>query len=678
MTPTILEYPLPVPTSEQPLKKKQKTDIEEDTIEARLANEYYKSTDALIADLRVSLNALKAGNAIKVESDKLKELEEVLDQYSPTKSKSRSLSLATQVLTVRSSVDGGPPKQLFTGLRLPPPNQANITEIDVKRLPNGFDVVEAASLPVADQLESTDRRTFGDVFRQQRNTRQLELPKPAKSAQSPTLRFTPLTDTFEPANKEDFRVAPLSAGSWLEYSAAETNLTRPPDHGLKISQRDAESLFNASFSSFAPPEDNTTAIVPRLTRARLWYRKYGPASMRKIIPVLEQGQDEPTTEYPEIEDDFQQVINDFVPANPQDLEKELTSSENEVDQLLEEVSELLLTLASHQRLRDLDKITTTPTQKAPEKDEVDVFELLRLQLKTLVASLPPYAVAKLDGEKLNALNITTKILMHSPDVAGTGQPDDGTLHRQRLAQQAAMSRPVNPTPARNSYANIPPSNYNPQMRSYVHPSQAPSLPGYAQRNSMYNTPRQNVTPATNYNQASNYSRPQQPYPGATIQQYQRLQNGYGTNAQTPYQQRTAQPTYQAQNNLQSTPVARSASPAKPLINGQQTPQTQAVQPARNQYATPSTSLLSGAYAQANAHATIQQLKAHQQSQSPQPMQGVQPHNTAVQAQQQRQASGTPQPATAAVNGSNQAVGPPPRATITPQPLTPAGVDATRA
>lgn len=674
LAPAILDYVLPS-QAEQPSKKKQKTNSNEETIAGRLAANHYDSTDALVSDLRLSLDGLKSKDP---QNQAVEEVEEVLSQYSHGFTKSQSLSLATQVLTVRSSVDGGPPKQLFTGLRLAPSNQAKVEEIDVRKLPNGFDVVEAASLPVSGQLETTDRRTFGDVFRQQRNTRQLELPKPARTPQSPTLRFSNSAGIPEPVNKDDYRVAPLSAGSWLQYSAAETNLAQPPDHSLKLSQRDAESLFNASFSSFAPSEDNTTAIVPRLTRARLWYRKHGPASLNRILPISEQKQDDLATEYPEIDDDFQKVIDDFVPARSNDPLSDLPTADKDADQLLEEVSELLSTLASHQQLRDLDKIASTPAQKNPEKDEVDVFELLRLQLKTLVASLPPYATAKLDGKQLNALNISTKILVQTPDVAGTGQPDDGTLHRQRLsqAQQTAMSRPVNPTPVRNSYANIPPSNYNPQMRSYVHPSQAPSLPGYAQRNSMYTTPRQNVVPAGSYNQASNYTRNTQPYPGATIQQYQRLQNGYNANAQTPYQQRTAQTPYHGQNNMQNTPIARSASPAKPLVNGQQTPQTQAVQAPRNQYTTPapSTSLLSGAYAQANVHATIQQLKAHQQSQSPQPMQGVQQNNVAA-VQAQRQASGTPQPP-GTVNGSTQNVSQ--SATVTPQPVTPAGVDATRA
>ena len=244
----------------------------------------------------------------------------MLSRYTHADTKHQSPTVGAQILTVRSSVDGGPPKQLYTGLRLPATHGLKIEEIDATKLPNGFDVVEAASFPLSEKVVSTDQRTFGDVFRQQRNVRQLELPKTTKSTHSPTLKFSKLPNLPDPANKEDYRVAALSAGSWLEYTKADTNLAHPPDHSLKLSQRDAESLFNASFSSFAPAEDNTTAIVPRLTRARLWYRKHGDESLRRIWPSAEQLHDESGSEYPEIDDDFQQIIDNYTPVTLEDAQ----------------------------------------------------------------------------------------------------------------------------------------------------------------------------------------------------------------------------------------------------------------------------------------------------------------------------------------------------------------------
>jgi hypothetical protein len=163
---------------------------------------------------------------------------------------------------------------------------------------------------------------------------------------------------------------------------------------------------------------------------------------------------------------------------------------------------------------------------------------------------------------------------------------------------------------------------------------------------MYATPRPNVatnTPA--YNQVPYQQRPQQQFPGATIQQYQRMQNGYTPNNQTPYQPRATQASYQPQIQSSAQQYGRPSSPAKPLVNG--TPQPQQMQQYRNSYSTPaSTSLLQGPYAQANAHATIQQVKAAHQMQQQQTQQShsQSPQPQAAQGtQQHRQASGTPQP-----------------------------------
>ena len=612
-----------------------------------------------------------------VELDKI---DDIIAQYTHNKSstaeKSKSDSTsalainAGQVLTVRSNVEGGQIRQLFTGLRKQPTNNVKLEEIDIRRLPSGFDVVDATAFDDGQQTARKDRRTFGEVFRQQRNARQLELPTSSRASQSHLLRFTKPFEDPVLIPKDDYRLAALGAGSWLEYSAPDSDQTKPASHKPETTIKDAEALFTAVFSSFAPSEDNTTAIIPRLDRSRLWYRKRGSAALRKIVPdSFVEVAPEPT-DYPEIDDDFQQLIDEYVPLIAEEAQSTAKDEADGGDSLLDEVSELLQSLASYQSMRDLDKNRVPNTPVKPSSPEMDTFELLRQQLQTLVAILPPFAVAKLDGDQLQTLNISTKILLQTPDIPGTAQPDEGTIHRLRQvqAQQTAASRPIVPPPVRNSYTNTgtPAATYNAQARNYnANTTQTPSMPGYAQRGvQMYNTPRPSIPAAPSFNRTPAYPRAQQPYPGATIQQYQRLQNGYG-------------PT---QNNTQ---YGRSASPAKPMSNGQsynqQTPQPPAIQPQRNQYSTPAPNvqLLQGAYAQANAHATIQQVKAaaqmqaqHSQSQSPQP----QP----IQLAQQRQASGTPQPQSmqGMQNSNNAAVNGMPvgaqdyqqRQTLTPQPV----------
>lgn len=675
---SILEHSLPQPASDGPLVKKQKTDIKHDTVEGRLALGSYTRADDLLADLRQVVAEKKKdepqvnGHHDKTHATQLRSIEDLLDHYaatSPINKATPATSFGAQVMTVRSLVDAAVPKQLFTGLRVQSADANKPEEIDVHELPSGFDIVHAIPIDTTRHSTTQDSRTFGDVFRQLRNHRQLEPPRSSRGTQSTQLRFEKPFEASTSINKDDYRLAALSAGSWLEYATSTPDTATPPIHRSRSSKQDPQGLFNASFSSFAPSEDNSNAIVPRALRCRRWYKKYGIPAMQRIMATTDQHEAATASIYPDIDDSYQQLIDDFQPDTIEDAELARSGSAHDEREILDEVSELLQALSSYQRIRDLERNRMYNAPTKPTGPEADTFELLRQQLSILVAALPPFAVAKLAGDQLKDLHISTNILVQTPETAGICQPDEGTLQRQReaQAQQAAMARPANPPPVRNSYASsTPAASYSNPARTYSgNATQAPSMPGYAQRNAqMYNTPRPNVPAATtSYSQTPSYQRPQQPFPGATIQQYQRMQNGYGQNVQTAYQQRPAQAPYQAQSQSQHTmQYPRSASPAKPIVNGQmyasQSAQQQAAQPQRNQYSTPtpSTSLLQGSYAQANSHATIQQIKAAQQagqihgqpsqSQSPQPqsLQGVQPTNAAVlQAQQQRQASSTPQP-----------------------------------
>lgn len=552
---------------------------------------------------------------------------------------------AGQVITLRSN-DGGVVKQLFTGLRKLPNGNVKLEDIDIRRLPSGFDIADAA---VPDVVLSPDHdpRTFGDVFRPARNLRPLDQPKSSRGTKDTSLNFIKPFENQIVTNKDDYRLAPLSTGTWLEYAIPDQERGKYIHQDPPTVKSDPTSMFKATFSSFAPVQDNSSAIVSYSDRSREWFRKHGNQAMRLVsgTPTSEEWS---TGTYPEIDDDYQQLIDTFV-SSPEEESKEIPTPEEDSDKdVLEEISELLQTLSSYQQLRDLDRSRVFAANSKPVGPEVDIYELLRQQLKLLVSTLPPFAVAKLDGDQLKALSIDTKLIVTTPDVAGTGQPDEGFLQRARQLQ-AQQQPPTRPNQSRNSYATSTASAaYNSQARSYNSgATTTPSMPGYAQRGAqMYSTPRPSVASNTTaYGQTPYQPRPQQPYPGATIQQFQRIQNGYAQNNQTPYQPRGTPTPYQPQVPNTMQPYGRADSPAKALTNG--TPQSQQTQPYRNSYSTASsTSLLQGPYAQANAHATIQQVKAahqiqqqqsqqsHSQSPQPQTMQGI---------QQQRQASGTPQP-----------------------------------
>lgn len=606
LTPTNIEHPLP---------KKQRTEYEGNSIGARLELEAYSTVDALATDLHEAVKNLKKELTGSVHSNEIEKVEQTLAQYSagsspgPRSPKVAAVPSAGQVLTVRSNVEGGGVRQLFSGLRVLPSSDKKVEDIDVRKLPNGFEVTEGTILDAGQLAASKIARTFGDVFAQQRNIRPLEKPTTTTGTQSTKLVYKkPFEDTAS-RNKDDYRAAHVTAGTWLTYPASETDFDVRPGTRPKITD-DYDALFNKAFSSFAPSEDNTMAIIPRSDRSRLWYQRHGLRALDRIIPQTSLINVQESMEYPEIGEDFQDVIDSFEPIGLEDAQSESTSLNEEETNVLEEISELLQTLASQQRirLRDYQNNADRGISNEPDEKEFDTFELLRKQLQVLVASLPPFAVTKLDGEQLSELNISPVILMHTPDVAGTSQPDEGTLQKQRIAiaQQAALNRPA-PAPVRNSYtASTPAPSYNPQARTYNSTTnQTPSMPGYAQRNAQsYNTPR--PTTAASY-QTPAYSRPQQPYPGATIQQYQRIQNGVPQN--------TPQPN-------------RVASPAKPVTNGHTYP------------ARPSAAELLRNYGSNNSNATIQQIKTGQSQ--PGGTQGSQ-SSYAHNAQVQRQASGTPQP-----------------------------------
>lgn len=556
---------------------------------------------------------------------------------------SASTANAGQVITLRSN-DGGVVKQLFTGLRKIPRANIELEDIDIRQLPSGFDVADAA---VIDSAPSTDHepRTFGDVFRPARNLRPLDQPKSSRGTKDTFLNFVKPIDNQLVGNRDDYRSASLSSGSWLQYAMPDLEDGKLVHKDATAVKNDPASMFKAAFSSFAPTQDNTSAVVPNSDRSRQWFRKYGDLAVNTISG--RSASDEWSTNiYPDIDDDYQQLIDNFVSTSEEDAKEIPESTDDSEKDVLEEISDLLLTLSSYQHLRDLDRTRVFAASAKPVAPEVDVYDLLRDQLKLLISTLPPFAVAKLDGNQLEALNLDTKIVVNTPDIAGTGQPDEGFLQRARLLQ-AQQQPPARSVQSRNSYTTSTPSAaYNAQPRAYnSNVATTPSMPGYAQRGAqMYNTPRPNVaTNTTSYSQSSYQQRPQQPYPGATIQQFQRMQNGYTQNSQTPYQPRSSiQTPYQPQTTNTMQSYGRPNSPAKALTNG-----TSQTQPYRNSYsAASSTALLQGPYAQANAHATIQQVKAAHQLQQQQSQQSLSqsPQPQSIQSvQQQRQASGTPQP-----------------------------------
>jgi hypothetical protein len=452
---------------------------------------------------------------------------------------------AGQVLTVRTQTSTGP-RQVFSGLQRSARLEAQgdnssvttfdiAAPIDLKRLPNGFDIVEP--LPLDAHMKRKDEkqtRTLGEVFAPHRNVKPLEAPRPYKAATpANTLGFIANADArfaqrSDAALKTDHNYSALPTGQWLRYEQD------PPK---------VDGLFQAAYSSFAPSYDDSSALIPQKTRAALWWRRHNKQSLLEYPDdVLLETM---STNMPE--DTFAEAVANFRSEDTSDDAAVRTETQlNDVDDILREVSDLLQTLSSYQRVRNLE-----PSRKfsnTPSTPEIDTYEILKSQLSIMINSLPPFAVAKLDGEQLQELNLSTNFVCSAEDYPGIGEADDAELQRRRakLAATAAANRTPAPvqTAARPTAYQAPTANYTQRTpaysanpAAYARPTQSyqPARPPSA-------TTQRPAYPQAQYGSSPAYTQP------TSLQQFQRpLPNGY--------------PSY-------NTPqVAPYASQPKPMVNG---------------------------------------------------------------------------------------------------------------
>ena len=574
-----------------------------------------------------------------------------------------------------------------------------LTPLDAKILPNGMTVIDPGVLHAHRRTrESKETRTLGDVVQPYRSLKPLEAPRPSRSGQRDCkLEFISQSgvgtlDQATPTYKGDYKFAALPTGQWLQYNTTatssqhesevkkrqrdqalakvETQVTSSQGGGLDFDQAETKALFQAAYSSFAPTVDNSAAIIPESTRSQLWWERAGKRRLSSLFS---------STLYPEADlegdssvaiegsaEQFENVVENFVPENSpfrecEDANNTEAGDQKDTDEILVEISELLEILSSHQTIRNLattprpgaiettKAITTTAT---PSDTEYDIHEILKAQLTLLVDSLPPFAVAKLSGDQLESLNVGTRLVVENYDYPGAMEPDEHTLQRRRAAAAAAAaaSRTAVAPASRPGTYQTPSAatSYNRVAygtNSARQPYQQPSRPPYGTSSTpapTYQTPR----PPSSSSQRPNYPQQYQPtttpaYPqGPNVQQFQRpTQNGYGSYTGTPsqssYAQRPTQPGYQQRAQETAQNYARSASPQKPVTNGQPPyyPQRQPPTPQPN-------------FSAAKTNSTSYSVSEEQQA-------VIERTKLAHQQHLQRQSSGTPQTSAYAYEGSTE-------------------------
>ncbi|KAI1979404.1 hypothetical protein LOZ55_001987 [Ophidiomyces ophidiicola] len=408
-------------------------------------------------------------------------------------------------------------------------------------------------------------RTFGEVFGPPANLPQLKRPcrsQPPKKSDNVIGWLKPVdvlaAASTTPSGHKLYNNNALSVGDWLNYGKAFRINVAASANSHEISQMEEEDVGNlmSACSSFAPSYDSGGAVVDKDSHNMVFWDRYWSGDFHQLYSKWHQDQLEPvrmlfenTILEPEPLDDagLQEAVESFKPSGTiEEFEKSLKASatetgEAEVEQILEEISGLLQTLQSYRRLRVLQPVpgqlsnvsssASNQSSDTPSDQERALYDVLKQSLSSMIAMLPPYAVAKLNGDQLAELNISTTIKRDGLDFAGTMDEDEWTV-RQKQASRPAL--PVNRSPV----PTHPP-------RGPIFPS--PQHPNIAPHQRYQPPPPRTRNATTNFHNAQAYgARP--PLPGG---QYQ---PGHPPHAYSPSpqpSQRFVQPPYQ-----QPTPAAQ--------------------------------------------------------------------------------------------------------------------------
>lgn len=437
-------------------------------------------------------------------------------------------------------------------------------------LPSGLSIARVA--PSETHEKST--KSLGELFGSPRALPPLQPPKPPKTqAKSNNLDF------YHPALSEASRHrgnnyfnTKLTAGYYLDYSNATPSSRTVPKQReraeslagkrpsiAELATSEVESLFRGAFSSFAPTKDDSTAVVPSNIAGRVWWQRTGQRNFERMIEAEYYGKDEQTKSKNEMEID-EDAIRDaienwddsLVDPSLESIMGSKTEEQRDADEILEEVSDMIETLASYQRIRNLtlpnsqNRSSSDPVNgdmlanegPQPSEQEQATYEVLKAQLALIVKTLPPYAVAKLNGDQLDELLISTKVQVQSDQYKGTMEEDDAGVQARIRAQQAAhaaqaqQAQQAQARPAPQRTASVSGGQYPNQYQAAAQYGTPGRTPAHQQ---MYRTgPNPNFQQQRNFTAPPGQHRPPQP------NQYTR-QNGFQSQfatqlakAQTPY------------------------------------------------------------------------------------------------------------------------------------------------
>ncbi|KAH8595230.1 hypothetical protein B0O99DRAFT_544433 [Bisporella sp. PMI_857] len=516
-------------------------------------------------------------------------------------------------------------KQLFSSLQasggLPGESQKVVQAVREAGLPIGITTTQVVPIQSTGVVDDKKRvKTLGDLFHTPLlpHIRPLEPPKSSRTTRGNKVGWYQPTLADELPKSSVYFEQKISTGQWIDYSNAsptQGGKRKSRDRaislgGSKVTQVESEpkeleaakldALFRGAYTSFAPTKDNSAAIVPEGLVDKMWWQQIGEKSFDRFIENAQSLEDisgvaqldgepirvddnEDTTFKGAVEWYESQAID---PALVPSTEKSV--QDKDIEEVLEGISELLETLNSYQRNRNISlnpptrpvgllsatDNAATGTPPKPSDSEMATYEILKSQLTMMISSLPPFAVAKLDPHHLSELSISTKLPIQVENYNGVMEEDEATLKAKQASMSSSASRNAQPQGQRVNQA----TPYNTQY-------QAPRAPAPTQQ--YYNTTHTPIRPP-------NMQRPPAsapaPYPlqrPSSSTSYR--PQTYGTPSYSQQTTRPVQQQYSSSHYGPSNPGSYSQTPtqgyARPIGQSyQNAPQAALQAPIGNRYA----------------------------------------------------------------------------------------------
>lgn len=554
-------------------------------------------------------------------------------------------------------------------------------ELRETALPNGITATKV--VPYSLDASQPAKRTFGEVFAPRETLAKLEPPSKRPHQTSSATWLDRFDAVFDPrtflGDRINYCLAPLPSTDWVQYGLA----TSSPSFWDRVEKQHAESdivhrhgdpalwtgpdssAFQGAFSSFAPSYDSSGAIVQLDSKNMVWWGKRGANRVNTLLSVPWEGdvtQNEMHTAQPgNIGELDESILDEMVSSfNEEDFAANITDSNaneeidlesKDVQETLDEVSDLLDTLSSYQRLRSLKLPSdlNPPGQQISEPNETVgldlgdvntpsdaealVYDTLKSSLAVIINNLPPYAVSKLDGDQLAELNISQKVLIDTPDYNGTMEKDDFTLSQERAAALVAAANAANrnSTPSTSRPSSYQASHTAFNQRAFASNTRATPQPGFQVTPQHARQPSAPTTYTHAYSAGRPPSTPSQ-RPG-TNPQYAQMNPQYSQSSQAPQYQRATSNGYAQASPQPYTPRPGQPGAFNPTPQGR-TPYATATSNQRAQY--PSQTPSQSGYSNSAANATYSRSAAEQAA--------LMDRNKAqLAARQTRHSPSTPQP-----------------------------------